>query len=151
MCKSPPIRTDRAGLGIIISLSTFCIVWGMVQLLLNYYWKSHPFIKKDAVVVAYVGLITRHLVGQITKQPRNNPYEFMKRKLPAMQPKVDQLVSENNSIKPRLVCLGDSLTHAHCSSSWVDVVSSQLSSEIHVVNAGQNSITSWTIAEEVRK
>lgn len=140
----PPIRTDRAGLGFAMTFSTLCVVWGLTQLLFHQLVEMK--FDKDGLRILVFGLLIRHVVGQITKQPRNNPAIYL-RGLQAQQSKGEN--SSTSMMKPRFVCLGDSLTHGHCSSSWVDSIESQLSSTFDVVNAGQNSITSWTIANEV--
>lgn len=51
---------------------------------------------------------------------------------------------------PLLVCLGDSLTHGQCSANVVDRIVPLLKSkcretDIHIMNAGQNNICSWTV------
>ena len=56
-----------------------------------------------------------------------------------------------STTRPLLICLGDSLTHGHCSASVVDRILPslvrQLGSDVKlgIVNAGQNNICSWTI------
>jgi lysophospholipase L1-like esterase len=59
--------------------------------------------------------------------------------------------NRSETTRPLLICLGDSLTHGHCSASVVDRIVPTLKSrsgkdvKLGVVNAGQNNICSWTI------
>jgi len=97
-----------------------------------------------------VAMMSIYLWERITRPPVNNPAHFLKR------------FRELSPPRPVLVCLGDSLTHGRVSDDWTRKIPSKIATKmkfdrpeqrdfmdpVWVVNAGQNSITSWVILQE---
>lgn len=103
-----------------------------------------------ALVLMILSFVTTLTWERLTRPPTNNATRFLT-KFRMMSP-----------TRPVLVCLGDSLTHGAMSDSWTARIAPKVAermkfekpepgdfqSPVWVVNAGQNSITSWVILQE---
>ena len=87
-----------------------------------------------AILLWVQTLLTVYVVDQTSKEPEKSAYDFVH--------------SKKDRRGPTLVCLGDSITHARCSSDWVSTIQPTLSRPLNVVNNGQNSITTYTTLQE---
>lgn len=102
------------------------------------------------MILILFGIITGLQWELATRPPSNNPGCFLRR------------FRELSPVRPVLVCLGDSLTHGTMSDNWIPKIpprvahkmkfdepeASDFMDPIWIVNAGQNSITSWTVLQE---
>ncbi|CAB9506966.1 GDSL-like Lipase/Acylhydrolase [Seminavis robusta] len=103
-----------------------------------------------ALILMVVGFSAGMTWEVITRPPPNNPAHFLKR------------FRELSPPRPVLVCLGDSLTHGRVSDNWTVKIPPRVAAKmkfdqpapgdfqdpVWVVNAAQNSITSWTVMRE---
>lgn len=107
---------------------------------------------KIGLVTLMFAAVSFIVLEAVSAPPANGPRSFLKSFLP------NQITSS-----PTLVCLGDSLTHGNCSSSFTPNIPRKLAealgmeppslskifnAPLWVVNAGQNGIGSYTIREE---
>lgn len=108
---------------IIAALEIFlgCQQWSQNRLLL-------------AILFWIKGLVDLFIVDRATREPDSCAFNFVN--------------SKRETRSPILVCIGDSITHGRISSDWVSAIQPVLCRPLHVVNNGQNSITTFTTLQE---
>lgn len=133
---------DRRGINIARHLA---VVFGAFSLICLAFGSSLA-----ALILMIAAVLTALTWELITRPPINNPAHFLKR------------FRELSPPRPVLVCLGDSLTHGRVSDDWTVKVPARIAAKMKfdppekadfmdplwVVNAGQNSITSWVVLNE---
>lgn len=133
---------DRRGVNIVRTLAIIFGVVGLICLGVGAY--------VAALILVLLSALAAFVWEQITRPPVNNPSHFLKR------------FRELSPPRPVLVCLGDSLTHGKVSDNWTTKIPAQIAAKmkfdppkeqdfmdpVWVVNAGQNSITSWVVLQE---
>jgi lysophospholipase L1-like esterase len=87
-----------------------------------------------AIFIWIKGLLELFIIHRATKEPDSCAFNFVNSK-----PETRSTV---------LVCIGDSITHGRLSSDWVSAIQPALCRPLHVVNNGQNSITTYTTLQE---
>jgi len=133
---------DRRGVNIARNIAFLLVFLSFVCLYFN--------LSLVALILVVLAVVSGVTWESITRPPVNNPAAFLAR------------AREMSPPRPVLVCLGDSLTHGRVSDDWTMKIPSRVAEKmkfdpptkadfmdpIWVVNAGQNSITSFVILQE---
>lgn len=110
----------------LIVIAVFEICLGYQQWLQN-----HTLI---AISIWTKALVDLYVIDRATREPDSCAFNFVN--------------SQGKEQSPVLVCMGDSITHGRISSDWVSALQPAYSRPLHVVNNGQNAITTYTTLQE---